>query len=168
VVDSSREEKLLFAKHLERAQGWLLLENFRESARSLRNIPPAFRRHPDVAIVRAQLYMALKDWKRAEPVLRKVLKDDVGDPERWVNLAFAVRRAKSIAQAELILREARLRFPEVAVICFNLACYAAQQGRIVEVSELLREAIRLDPHFEEPAKSDPDLAPYWEAERATS
>jgi tetratricopeptide (TPR) repeat protein len=161
-VEPSRADQLLFAKHFERAQGWLLLEKFAEAARSLRAIPPAFRRRPEVVLVRAALYLAAKDWKRAEPVLRQVLKHEADDPQHWVNLAFAVRRAKSLAEAEPILLEARRRFPQVAVIWFNLACYAAQLGRLDEVPTLLREAIRLEPDFKEPAKADPDLAPYWQ------
>jgi len=160
-VDSSREDQLTFAKHFERAQGWLMLDKFEEAARSLRKIPPAFRRRPEVTLVRAQLYLATKQWKRAEPSLRQLLKLEADEPQHWVNLAFAVRRAKTIAQAETILLAARQRFPKVAVIWFNLACYAAQQGRLAEVPTLLREAIRLEPQFKEPAKTDPDLAPYW-------
>ena len=160
-MEPSREDQLLFAKHFERAQGWLLLEKLDDAAKALRKIPLAFRRRPEVVLVRAALYLAAKDWKRAEPILRQVLKQDADEPQHWVNLAFAVRRAKSIAEAEPILLEARRRFPQVAVIWFNLACYAAQQGRLTEVPTLLREAIRLEPHFKEPAKTDPDLAPYW-------
>jgi Flp pilus assembly protein TadD len=89
-----------------------------------------------------------------------MLRLEAHDPQHWVNLAFAVRRAKSIAEAEPILREARLRFPGVAVIWFNLACYSAQQGRFGEVGDLLREAIRLEPDLAEAAMVDPDLAPY--------
>ena len=160
-MDTSREDQLLFAKNFGRAQGWLLLENFAEAERALRKIPPAFRRRPEVTLVRGALYLSAKDWKRAEPILRRVLKHDADEPQHWVNLAFAVRRAKSIAEAEPILLEARERFPKVAVIWFNLACYAAQLGRLNEVPTLLREAIRLEPDFKEPAKTDPDLAPYW-------
>ena len=160
-MDQSRQDQVDFAKHFERAQGWLLLEKFDEAGKALRAIPPAFRRRHEVKSVRAQLYLATRQWKRAEPVLRQLLKQDEGEPQHWVSLAFAVRRAKSIADAEPILLEARQRFPKEAIIWFNLACYAAQQGRLSEVPALLREAIRLEPKITELAKTDSDLAPYW-------
>ena len=38
-MDPDREEQLKFAKHFERAQGWLLLENHAAADRALRLIP---------------------------------------------------------------------------------------------------------------------------------
>lgn len=161
-MDPGREDQLQFAKHFARAQGWLLLDNHAAAGRALRLIPPAFRRHPEVEPFRAQLHLSAGQWRQAEPLLRRLRQKNPDDPQYWVSLAFAVRRAKSIGAAEQILLEARQRFPEEAVICFNLACYAAQLGRLGEVQPLLREAIRLDPHYKAPAKTDPDLAPYWQ------
>lgn len=161
VVDPTREDQLSFAKHFAHAQGWLLLENFRAAQRSLAKIPPAYRRRPEVMGLRAHIHLAARDWSKAAPLLRRLVKLAPGDPEHWVSLAYAVRRAESLAAAEVILQEARARFPGVAVIWFNLACYASQQARWTEVETFLAEAIHLEPAFGDAAKTDADLTPYW-------
>jgi predicted Zn-dependent protease len=160
-MESGREEQLAFAKHFERAQGWLLLENYAAAARALRLIPPAYRRRPEVEQFRAQLHLAAGEWRRAEPILRRLRQEDPSDPQHSVSLAFAVRRGKSIGAAEQILLEARERFPEVAVIWFNLACYAAQQGRLADARAWLHEAGQREEGFRELAKTDSDLVPFW-------
>ncbi|HEX2860452.1 MAG TPA: hypothetical protein VHN79_02385 [Lacunisphaera sp.] len=162
-METDREHQLAFAKHFERAQGWLLLENYRATARALRLIPPAFRRRPEVEQFRAQMHLAAGEWRRAEAILRRLRKADPADPQFSVSLAFAVRRGRSLDAAEKILLEARERFPEVAVVWFNLACYAAQQGRFDDVRDWLRQAVRLEIGFRELAKTDADLIPFWKA-----
>ena len=162
-MEEGREDQLRFAKHFERAQGWLLLNNYAAAARALRLIPVAFRRRPEVTQFRAQLHLSAGQWHRAEPLLRQLRKQHPDDPQFSVSLAFAVRRAKSIEAAEQILFEARQRFPEVAVIWFNLACYAVQQGRLAEARDWLREAASRESGFHELAKADSDLIPFWAA-----
>lgn len=162
-MEPGREDQLAFAKHFDRAQGWLLLENYAAADRALRLIPAAFRRRLEVEQFRAQLHLSAGRWRRAEPILRRLRKQDPADPEHCVSLAFAVRRAKSIGAAEQILLEARERFPEVAVIWFNLACYAAQQGRHADARDLLHEAGRREDAFRDLAKTDSDLVPFWAA-----
>ena len=162
VVEGSREERLEFAKHFERAQGWLALDKFDEAERSLGRIPAVFQARPEVLLVRGQLHLNAAQWAQAEPVLRQLLGLDDTEAQYWVNLAFVVRRAKSIQDAEPILLEARGRFPAVGLIWYNLACYASQQGRLKEAHDLLREALRLEPDLMENAKQDPDLGPYWQ------
>jgi predicted Zn-dependent protease len=162
-MEPGREEQLTFAKHFERAQGWLLLDNHAAAARALRLIPAAFRGRPEVTQFRAQLHLAAGQWRRAEPLLRQLRKENPDEAQYGVSLAFAVRRARSIGAAEQILLEARERFPDVAVIWFNLACYAAQQGRLADAHDWLREASHLDPDFRKLAKTDADLTPFWAA-----
>ncbi len=162
-METGREEQLKFAKHFERAQGWLLLENYAAADRALRLIPAAFRKRSEVEQFRAQLHLAAGRWARAVPLLRRLLKQEPTEPQHWVSLAFAVRRAQSIADAEKILREARERFPQEAVVWFNLACYAAQQDRLTDAHALLREAVRRESAYRDLAKADPDLVPFWNA-----
>jgi predicted Zn-dependent protease len=162
-MNSGREDQLAFAKHFERAQGWLLLENYAAADKALRLIPAVYRQLPEVERFRAHLHLSAGQWRRAEPVLRRLRKSEPADPGHSVSLAFAVRRGKSIGAAEQILLEARERFPEVAVIWFNLACYAAQQGRHADARDWLHEAGRREDAFRSLAKTDSDLVPFWAA-----
>jgi hypothetical protein len=45
------------------------------------------------------------------------------------NVKPAVRRTESVEKAEAILLQARAIHPKVAMIAFNLACYAMPGGR---------------------------------------
>jgi len=162
-MDDAREDLLKFAKHFERAQGWLQLENHVAAARALRLIPLAYRRRPEVEQFRAQLHLSAGQWRQAAPILRRLRQHDPSDAQVWVSLAYATRRAKSLAAAEQILVEARERFPEEAVIWFNLACYAAQQNRFADARDWLRAAGHREDHYREMAKTDSDLTPYWQA-----
>lgn len=162
-MEPGREDQLKFAKHFARAQGWLLLENHAAADRALRLIPAAFRGRSEVQQFRAQLHLSAKRWARAVPLLRRLQKQDPSEPQYAVSLAFAVRRAQSIEKAEKILLEARERFPQEAVIWFNLACYAAQQDRLTDAHDLLREAVHRESAYRDLAKTDPDLIPFWSA-----
>jgi Flp pilus assembly protein TadD len=62
----------------------------------------------------------------------------------WISLAYAVRRTESVENAEAILLRAQAIHPKVAMIAFNLACYASVTGRVEEAKERLRHAIELD------------------------
>lgn len=162
-MEPGREDQLKFAKHFERAQGWLLLENHAAAERALRLIPLAFRERSEVAQFRAQLHLSAGRWARAVPLLRRLQKQDPAEPQYAVSLAFAVRRAGSIQAAEQILLAARERFPGEAVIWFNLACYAAQQGRLADAHDWLREAVHRESAYRDLAKTDSDLVPFWSA-----
>lgn len=158
-MQSSRDDRLIFAKQFGYAQGWLLLEKCGEALAAVKKIPACFQDRTEVVLLRAQVHQTAREWALAAAAFRQLLARDDTEPEYWINLAFAVRRADSIAAAELILLEARQRFPKVALIGFNLACYAAQTGRLDEARARLREALEREPALKSLADSDPDLAP---------
>jgi Flp pilus assembly protein TadD len=79
----------------------------------------------------------------------------------WISLAYAVRRTESVEKAEAILLRAQAIHPKVAIIAFNLACYASVTGRIEDAKARLRHAIELDKDIRELALDDEDLKPLW-------
>jgi tetratricopeptide (TPR) repeat protein len=161
-VEVSRTERLQFAKHFERAQGWLLLDKFAEAIGALDAIPTTFQNRTEVLMLRAHAHQSARQWPQAETIFRLLLAVDDTEPHHWIGLAYAVRRSQSIEKAEPILEDAHRRFPDVALISYNLACYAAQLDRLKEADRLLREAIRLDAMFHELAQTDSDLVAFWE------
>ena len=50
----------------------------------------------------------------------------------WISLAYALRRTESVEKAEAILLRAQAIHSRVAMIAFNLACYASVAGRMEE------------------------------------
>lgn len=165
-MDPTRETRLQFQKYFEYAQGWLLLENVEEAARSLARIPADYRERPEVRRLRLDVFLAAGQWREAVPLARQLVEAEPGEVGHWISLAYALRRAESLPPAEEVLGEASRRFPACALIWFNLACYAAQQGRLAEARTLLATALRLEPAMEELARTDADLQPLREADAA--
>ncbi len=161
-MEDSRTERLQFAKHFERAQGWLLLDKFAEAIAALDAIPQTFQSRPAILMMRAHTHQSARQWPQAEMMFRELLAVDGTEPHYWIGLAYAVRRSQSIEAAEPILADAHRQFPEVALIPYNLACYAAQLDRLKEAERLLREAISLDATLHDLAQTDSDLAAFWE------
>src|SRR5262249_26290660 len=85
----------------------------------------------------------------------------------WVHRAYALRRVKQggLPLAWAALRPAFEKFPREEVIPYNLACYAAQFGRVDEAWEWLQKTIQAAPdasRIKERALADPDLQPLWD------
>ena len=80
----------------------------------------------------------------------------------WINLAYSVRRSAGIEQAEAILLRAQAIHPKVAMIAFNLACYASVAGRFEEAKERLKRVVGLNRQLQKLAINDGDLRPLWD------
>jgi Flp pilus assembly protein TadD len=59
------------------------------------------------------------------------------------------------------LKEALARFPNEALVHYNLACYSCVSGRVEEGRVLLEKALRLEPNLKATALEDEDLAGVW-------
>ena len=57
---------------------------------------------------------------------------------------------------------AMIRFPKIAVIPFNLACYECQLGHPDAAMSFLQKSFRLDASFRDQALEDEDLKPIWD------
>jgi tetratricopeptide (TPR) repeat protein len=152
--------------HLRAALGWLELGNPAEAGEELARISPGNLEHPDVLELRWAVCAESRSWTAAA---------DVGDrlvavaPDRvsgWVHRAFAERRRRGggLTKAEALLLPALQRFPEDSLVPYNLACYAAQLGRLDDAWSLLQRALSLekDPQvIRQRALADSDLEPLW-------
>lgn len=140
---------------LRAAAGWLQLGLPNDARAEIATLPP----HRDVLACRLAIATYQSLWSDARDLAETLCHIDPEDPQWPVSLAYATRRARSLPEAEAILRHALTRFPEESVIPYNLACYAAQLGRLAEARTLLEAAVALDPAVRDLAASDPDLLP---------
>lgn len=146
---------------LQRTDGFLDLRMSARARLEFARVPENWRADPHALRIALRLSSDLNDWPEAQRIAGVLRDRDPDDVAWWVFLAFATRRAEGLAQAEAILRTARTKFPEVAVIPFNLACYACQQRHEDEALSFLAASVRLDPAFAEAALEDEDLRPLW-------
>ncbi len=144
---------------LQYAEGYLALGMKREAAEALAEIASGEENALPALAMRAAVFHELADWPRAAEAATLLCERSPDDARHWIQRAYAVRRARTIAEARIVLIEAMERHPEESIIRFNLACYEAQLGRLDEARAFLAQACRLNPNCAELAKTDPDLEP---------
>ena len=146
-----------FDRHLCAAQGYLDLGLPLEAHEEIESIEPEMRTLSEVLAVRVFIYQALGKWDLMEAVARQLCRQQLDDPNWFVMLGYATRRAVGLQEALAVLAMVANRFPTCATILYNLACYAAQLGHLYVARARLAEAITLDSVFREMALTDPDL-----------
>ena len=153
--------------HLRAAVGWLELRNHVEAGEEIARMAPESLNHPDVLEVRWEICAAGRSWEAALQVGEKLV--EVA-PERcsgWIYRAYALRRVKhgGLPLAWAALRPAFEKFPKETVVSYNLACYAAQFGRLDEAWDWLHKAIEAAgdvKSIKERALADIDLQALWD------
>jgi lipopolysaccharide biosynthesis regulator YciM len=146
---------------LERCDGYLDLGMKDRARAEIEQVPEPYQASPLFQQARLRLAMEEHDWPTAVSVARRLCDGAADKPAYWVQLAYATRRAESIEAAHSILLEGLRRFPKIAVIPFNLACYECQLGHMDSAVQYLESACKLDEAYRDLAQEDEDLRPLW-------
>lgn len=148
--------------HFNAAIGWLELGNHVEARAELERLTPRLRLHSDVLEVRWQIEAKAGAWEAcvdlAETLVRLVPEEVSG----FIHRSFALHELKRTQEAFDLLLPVVGKFPEDAVIPYNLACYTCQLGLIDQSETWLRRCYeRADDEAEWKlqAMHDPDLKP---------
>lgn len=144
---------------LSHARGYIELGLLAEAAAELDQLPPTSSTDDEVLELRLIILRDQGHWVELCGVAGELVRRQPASAEVWITFAYATRRARSLAEAEAILREAELRHPREATIQFNLGCYACQRGDLPEARRRVAAAVALAPQFLAAAETDPDLAP---------
>lgn len=156
------KEQSRWRDHIIAAEGYLDLGMTLAANEELERMPAEDRSRPEVYALRLKIYIELKKWDLAEVCAKHLTKIWPDQKGWWCAWAFATRQAVSIEGAEKTLIQARVRFPEDALIYYNLACYASVMGRWREAKYLLAEAIIRDDAYQMRALEDEDMQPIWD------
>lgn len=150
-------------RHLEAAEGWLGLGNYFEANEELERISAPMRTHPDVLMVRYNVYSAAKKWEMAAEIAQAICKLVPESPFGWIHLAYALHELKRTQKAWNVLLPVVDKFPDEYIIRYNLACYACQLGNLKDAWDWLEKAIDLadTKDVKLMALDDPDLEPLW-------
>ncbi len=143
--------------------GWLELGNYVEAEAELDHISPQLRAHPDVLSVRWHVYALAKKWEGALDIAATLVQVVPEEPEYWLHRSFALHELKRTQEARDFLLPVVDRFPDHALIRYNLACYECQLGRLPQAKAWLEKAFALgDPtQLKLTALDDADLEPLW-------
>ncbi len=149
--------------HLSAAEGWLGLGDWRSANDELENINPVYRADPAVLALRLRIYSDAKHWELALEVAERLVEIFPDDSGTWVDRSFALHEMKRTKEAHDLLLPALEKFPDEAIIPYNLGCYACQLGEIKKAKALLSLAFERGDENEIKliALDDPDLAPLW-------
>jgi tetratricopeptide (TPR) repeat protein len=157
--------------HLRAAEGWLELGNTLEAGEEIARITPARLDHPDVLEMRWEICAVGRRWEPALEIAQRLVEIAPERSSGWLHRAYAMRRAPGggLQKAWDALRPAFEKFSKVSLISFNLACYAAQLGRLDDAWEWLHKAMEAEGDVETikgRALVDADLAALWDRIRA--
>ena len=152
--------------HLRAAEGWLDLGNHLEANEELERISPELRAHPDVLILRWQIYGRAEKWEPCLIVARALTEQSPNDLRGWIALAASFRAMKRTEQAYEILHAKSDQIPTSWQLAYDTARYASMLGRRADAERYLARAIDAgDPNgIKLRALDDPDLKNLWKAE----
>jgi len=148
------------------AAGWIELGNTAEARAELNRIPKELQVHQDVLDLCWTIAAVEQHWDEgvgyAEEMVRRYPESESG----WIHRAYALRRATGggLQKAWDALRPACDLFPTVAIIPYNLACYAAQFEQLDEAWEWLQRAMSISEDarvIRFMALADDDLKGLW-------
>jgi predicted Zn-dependent protease len=156
------------AMHLNAAEGWLGLGSPIEANDELEKIAPEMRLHPEVLMVRYEVYAQEKRWDACVFVASTIVKLEPESSFGWVHRSFALHELKRTKEALNNLLPALEYFPEEITIRYNLACYECVLGNLPQAKLRLAETLNLAQSqkcFDEwhsGALADKDLEPLWD------
>jgi tetratricopeptide (TPR) repeat protein len=150
--------------YLNAAAGWLELGNSDEALAEFERISPDYRNHPDVLGTEWVLRSERKEWARGLEITTQLMEISPNDPSSWIHYSYSLHELKQTREARAKLLPALEKFPDVATIPYNLACYACQLGNFDEARQWLDQAVRIKGKkaIKAMALKDADLAPMRE------
>lgn len=130
--------------HLIAAIGWLELGNHAEAGEEIARISAENLDDPDVLEARWQICAAGGSWDAAVGIAERLVEVAPDRVAGWLHRAYALRRSSrgGLQQAAEALQPAYEKFPNSALVPYNLACYSAKLGNDPEAWEWLQRAFK--------------------------
>ena len=147
--------------YLRAAEGWLELGNCVEAGAELDQIALGLRINPAVLEMRCRVFTVAKQWERLIEASAALIAQQPHEAELYVRHANALFFLERTAEARSYVLPLINRFPDNAILQYNLACYECQLGNFDDSKSWLIKSIALNKTLLEFARQDPDLAPFW-------
>jgi len=155
--------------HLDAAEGWLGLGNWKEAELELAQVSESLRGHPEVLQVRYLVESEAKRWEACVEIATALVKAMPEDSFGWINRSYALRRAPGggVQSAYDALRPAAEKLKDLEPVTFNLACYACQLSNLDEARDWLKKCFAMASRHgrlkrrQLEALTEPDLEPLW-------
>jgi predicted Zn-dependent protease len=148
--------------HLQLAEGWRELGDWRSALAELEHLAPEQGQHPLVLKVRWWVGNEAGHWAEAIEVARQLTQQEPDEVDGWWMCSFALHELNRTQEACDNLSSVQEKFADHYLIHYNLACYLVQMGRIDEARPCLKRAFELEPKQKAGALQDKDLEPLWD------
>jgi len=150
-------------QHMRAAEGWLGLSDAASAQEELQQVQEPLQEHPAMLRLKWAVAGALPDLELAAEVARKLTELRPDEEEGWIHLSYSLHELKRTAEARENLLRVLERFPDSALMHYNLACYECRLGNHDRARELLFKAFRLPDgaQFRDTALEDEDLRELW-------
>lgn len=145
--------------NMERIEGYLQI-GMLDKARSLMDNLPDWAEEAvgtDMLILQLDLASRGEDWVTAAQLSETLNSLLPENPNGIIQWAYATRRTAGITQAKAILEKGLRDFPSIAIIHYNLGCYACAQNDLETARAHLATAFELDEAYIEVGLDDEDL-----------
>ena len=129
--------------YVKAAHGWLELGDHQSAFDELEFINPLMRAHPAVLAVRCEIYGATEKWDLLLTFATALVKTAPRYSFGWIQRSVALHELKRTQEAFDLLLPANKKFPTVATIPYNLACYCAQLGHLKVARKWLHWAFEI-------------------------
>ena len=103
------------------------------------------------------------EWDRCIDLAENIIKATPNRVQGYIHKSYALHELKRTQEAWDFLFPFAEKFPKNPTIKYNLACYAAQLGRLWEAEQWLKLAFTVgnEAEFRGMALEDLDLKPLW-------
>src|SRR3989442_7415443 len=125
------------------ARKWLEMGNRVAAQQELDHVAPEFRSHPDVLEVTWAVEAQARNWKACLDLAQAIVTIAPQRPTGWIKRSFVLHRLKRTQEALNHLFPAAEKFSHIAIIPYNLACYAAQLRCLWEAERWLKQAVHV-------------------------
>jgi tetratricopeptide (TPR) repeat protein len=152
--------------YVSSAMGWLELGNLTEAKAELAQLGEERLEHPDVLEVFWLVCAEEGRWEEGLKIARLLLQSAPERSSGWLHQSYALRRVPggSVKQAWDALLPVFDKFPKVAIVSYNLACYACQMAQLDAARVWFKRATVIGGRekIKRMALEDKDLEALWD------
>jgi Flp pilus assembly protein TadD len=141
------------------AVGYYQLGMYEEAWQELKGLPAGEELRTEVLGLKISVLMQLKHWEQAVSQSTELLKISPGEKAAYIDIAYCLHELGRTEQAREFLLGAVNLLRDNATFHYNMACYEARLGNLESARGYLQHACKMDGHFKEFSKTDPDLKP---------
>ena len=144
-------------RHLLAAEGYFELDMFDDALEELAIAEHVPGNRKIVKQRRLEVFIAMKSWKNAHELARKLHEADPDNPTHRIQHAFVLRELDRIEEAREVLLSGDPAFRRSALFYYNLGCYEALLGNPKSALFNLDLAFQESPELRQHAETDRDL-----------